>query len=130
MVQKMRSEEHTSELQSRVDISYAVFCLKKKLGANALRKFFRRHVVSACNTSTAFLQCLFFFNDTATTEICTLSLHAALPICGVGGVVAGAVQVLQAGGSARVQHAPGGDWKGPRLNASHAWISRKPSSAS
>src|ERR1044071_7191732 len=25
----MRSEEHTSELQSRVDISYAVFCLKK-----------------------------------------------------------------------------------------------------
>src|ERR1044071_10321044 len=26
----LRSEEHTSELQSRVDISYAVFCLKKK----------------------------------------------------------------------------------------------------
>src|ERR1044071_4477558 len=25
-----RSEEHTSELQSRVDISYAVFCLKKE----------------------------------------------------------------------------------------------------
>src|ERR1044071_10199067 len=25
-----RSEEHTSELQSRVDISYAVFCLTKK----------------------------------------------------------------------------------------------------
>src|ERR1044071_10064563 len=25
-----RSEEHTSELQSRVDISYAVFCLKNK----------------------------------------------------------------------------------------------------
>src|ERR1044071_10128017 len=25
-----RSEEHTSELQSRVDISYAAFCLKKK----------------------------------------------------------------------------------------------------
>src|ERR1044071_687971 len=24
----VRSEEHTSELQSRVDISYAVFCLK------------------------------------------------------------------------------------------------------
>src|ERR1044071_1375978 len=27
---RARSEEHTSELQSRVDISYAVFCLKKK----------------------------------------------------------------------------------------------------
>src|SRR6187431_3687131 len=26
----MRSEEHTSELQSRTVISYAVFCLKKK----------------------------------------------------------------------------------------------------
>src|ERR1044071_10269159 len=25
-----RSEEHTSELQSRVDISYAVFCVKKQ----------------------------------------------------------------------------------------------------
>src|ERR1043165_9972787 len=28
--QEMRSEEHTSELQSRGLISYAVFCLKKK----------------------------------------------------------------------------------------------------
>src|SRR3546814_1404177 len=27
---EMRSEEHTSELQSLVRISYAVFCLKKK----------------------------------------------------------------------------------------------------
>src|ERR1043166_2114837 len=44
----LRSEEHTSELQSRFGISYAVF----------------------------------FFNDTATTEIYTLSLHDALPICG------------------------------------------------
>src|ERR1044071_10392088 len=26
---RTRSEEHTSELQSRVDISYAVFCLKQ-----------------------------------------------------------------------------------------------------
>src|SRR3712207_8302735 len=27
------------------------------------------------------LRCFFFFNDTATTEIYTLSLHDALPIC-------------------------------------------------
>ena len=51
----IRSEEHTSELQSQSVISYAVFCLKK-----------------------------IFFNDTATTEIYTicytLSLHDALPI--------------------------------------------------
>src|ERR1043165_9999926 len=30
-----RSEEHTSELQSRGLISYAVFCLKKKTGHDA-----------------------------------------------------------------------------------------------
>src|SRR3546814_9829106 len=29
-----RSEEHTSELQSLMRISYAVFCLKKKIKAN------------------------------------------------------------------------------------------------
>src|SRR3712207_8909369 len=29
---------------------------------------------------TCFTQCFFFFNDTATTEIYTLSLHDALPI--------------------------------------------------
>ena len=28
---KERSEEHTSELQSPVPLSYAVFCLKKKM---------------------------------------------------------------------------------------------------
>src|SRR3546814_3903109 len=31
-----RSEEHTSELQSLMRISYAVFCLKKKMTANLL----------------------------------------------------------------------------------------------
>src|SRR2546427_9241089 len=31
------------------------------------------------------LLCFFFFNDTATTEIYTLSLHDALPILGPGG---------------------------------------------
>src|SRR3546814_892774 len=30
----MRSEEHTSELQSLMRISYAVFCLKKKKARN------------------------------------------------------------------------------------------------
>src|SRR3546814_6479911 len=32
--QKIRSEEHTSELQSLMRISYAVFCLKKKKNKN------------------------------------------------------------------------------------------------
>src|SRR3546814_6493129 len=30
VVEQLRSEEHTSELQSLMRISYAVFCLKKK----------------------------------------------------------------------------------------------------
>src|SRR3712207_8279889 len=32
-----------------------------------------------------FVECFFFFNDTATTEIYTLSLHDALPISGAAG---------------------------------------------
>src|SRR3546814_8736515 len=32
-----RSEEHTSELQSLMRISYAVFCLKKKKQKNAIK---------------------------------------------------------------------------------------------
>src|SRR3546814_9986729 len=32
-----RSEEHTSELQSLMRISYAVFCLKKKINTTTLR---------------------------------------------------------------------------------------------
>src|SRR3546814_3281145 len=34
--QKSRSEEHTSELQSLMRISYAVFCLKKKKNKNTI----------------------------------------------------------------------------------------------
>src|SRR3546814_7396035 len=33
-MQLVRSEEHTSELQSLMRISYAVFCLKKKTNTN------------------------------------------------------------------------------------------------
>src|SRR3546814_9763446 len=33
-----RSEEHTSELQSLMRISYAVFCLKKKKNQNSTRE--------------------------------------------------------------------------------------------
>src|SRR3546814_2983579 len=32
----MRSEEHTSELQSLMRLSYAVFCLKKKTALNSI----------------------------------------------------------------------------------------------
>src|SRR2546426_1118788 len=54
---------------SHLVISYAVFCLKKK---KKKKSFW-------CASRAIFF--LFFFNDTATTEIYTLSLHDALPIC-------------------------------------------------
>src|SRR6478735_3292507 len=88
-----RSEEHTSELQSPCKLVCRLLLEKKKLGSSrearptttALRErcsmltLHRRHSGSRCtNWSRAAL--FFFFHDTATTEIYTLSLHDALPI--------------------------------------------------
>src|SRR3546814_10285346 len=39
-----RSEEHTSELQSLMRISYAVFCLKKKKKTNKTHEFYKLHI--------------------------------------------------------------------------------------
>src|SRR3954463_4205535 len=87
---------------SHTIISYAVFCLKKKprkervSPSPALAKTVRAPHASAARrrlapvprppspplarSSCGFLLFFFFFNDTATTEIYTLSLHDALPI--------------------------------------------------
>src|SRR2546422_6360752 len=82
----------------------------------------------------------FFFNDTATTEIYTLSLHDALPISqSVGGLleVHGASSVfLEPAIDARTERLPHGagddraeithalkDRKSTRLNSSHGYIS-------
>src|SRR3546814_3439676 len=46
---RLRSEEHTSELQSLMRISYAVFCLKKK---SALITRSRRYRKKAINTES------------------------------------------------------------------------------
>src|SRR5574337_260053 len=55
----LRSEEHTSELQSPLNLVCRLLLEKKK----------KKNIFF-----------FFFFNDTATTEIYTLSLHDALPI--------------------------------------------------
>src|SRR5574344_614926 len=56
----LRGDRKSTRLNSSHQIiSYAVFCLKKK----------KKKIIF-----------FFFFNDTATTEIYTLSLHDALPI--------------------------------------------------
>src|SRR5438034_7145232 len=55
---------------------------------------------------------LFFFNDTATTEIYTLSLHDALPISAVG-----ALKLNAASRSTPARLAPGDPSGGPRSGA-------------
>src|SRR5689334_23810657 len=86
----------------------------------------------------------FFFNDSATTEIYTLSLHDALPILGLGQrgrELAGVEQrrqhraelgVVELGGGIlrevveadlRERDVGGGDRKSTRLNSSHSSIS-------
>src|SRR2546427_1346876 len=72
----------------------------------------------------------FFFNDTATTEIYTLSLHDALPICIMGGAGSAVAESLQAAGITRQLLQLGlpdefieQDRKSTRLNSSHSQIS-------
>src|SRR4029434_11139398 len=97
-----RSEEHTSELQSHLNIGCRLLLEKKKcmcvcccvvilstVPMTMLLDTRVRSVVecrgecseaSQSGESLAACLCYFFFNDTATTEIYTLSLHHALPI--------------------------------------------------
>src|SRR5438034_6385252 len=70
----------------------------------------------------------FFFNDTATTEIYTLSLHDALPICAAGGQPdkrqgRSARPPARAPSRGRLGKRGRGDRKSTRLNSSHTVIS-------
>src|SRR3546814_3420860 len=47
---RTRSEEHTSELQSLMRISYAVFCLKKKKKTNTTQKTTKNYITKASQT--------------------------------------------------------------------------------
>src|SRR3546814_3565057 len=46
-----RSEEHTSELQSLMRISYAVFCLKKKINTYSITKMTSTNDMPEVNTN-------------------------------------------------------------------------------
>src|SRR6266536_2915699 len=92
-----RSEEHTSELQSRVDLVCRLLLEKKKgrrlpddhadrrriravlpvVEHPGHRRGRRPRAGAGVRADQHFF---FFFNDTPTTEIYTLSLHDALPI--------------------------------------------------
>src|SRR2546427_5969781 len=77
----------------------------------------------------------FFFNDTATTEIYTLSLHDALPICFAAMAFAilrgtGVLELFEVGEQERqgsldalVEAIVQADRKSTRLNSSHSQIS-------
>src|SRR4029077_7438710 len=96
-----RSEEHTSELQSHLNLVCRLLLEKKKMAPKNRTSANISNLLNSTtqgNCSTPLCACLialharasilissvspsfFFFNDTATTEIYTLSLHDALPI--------------------------------------------------
>src|SRR6266536_3483534 len=93
--QLSRDRKSTRLNSSHEWISYAVFCLKKKNAGKPVAAAMSLHV-AVCNPPyrrpisgrlsrnnekrIARHQTFFFFNDTPTTEIYTLSLHDALPI--------------------------------------------------
>src|SRR5256885_8605321 len=85
-------------------------------------------------TPVVLLFFFFFFNDTATTEIYTLSLHDALPISPAGPIVAKGASACYARANRRPGQTTGiricqamsagsGDRKSTRLNSSHLVIS-------
>src|ERR1039457_5780158 len=98
-----RSEEHTSELQSPCNLVCRLLLEKKDifahtalLSATVFEEAKERTRPNRNGTDGVVIGCSFgvipyvrgqslslsfFFNDTATTEIYTLSLHDALPIC-------------------------------------------------
>src|SRR5260370_554701 len=92
---RVRSEEHTSELQSHLNLVCRLLLEKKKKKPRTdtcKDPTTRCHINNDYSTRLHVLLCrltrsallfyfFFFFNDTATTEIYTLSLHDALPIC-------------------------------------------------
>src|SRR2546427_1285364 len=77
---------------------------------------------------TPFTSSFFFFNDTATTEIYTLSLHDALPIYWIWPLLAAAAWRSAANGMRRTEPSlisvcSVQDRKSTRLNSSHSQIS-------
>src|SRR5215468_9963883 len=80
---RSRSEEHTSELQSHHDLVCRLLLEKKKKKVHdipALAKSDGANALPLSRLRETLQELFFFFKDTATTEIYTLSLHDALPI--------------------------------------------------
>src|SRR3712207_3018616 len=108
MTARASDRKSTRLNSSHANISYAVFCLKKKKKKKyrITVRFILQVMIILLVISDIYSLCLivFFFNDTATTEIYTLSLHDALPISRVGRLdrVPAAIGVEDHGVSVRV----------------------------
>src|SRR5476649_2959198 len=81
---KAIDRKSTRLISSHTVTSYAVFCLKKKIIRSLIPHYVKKRCLHKILLSQKPLHLsphlFFFFNDTATTEIYTLSLHDALPI--------------------------------------------------
>src|SRR5579883_2568259 len=99
--ERKRSEEHTSELQSRENLVCRLLLEKNNIGMiehvgdEMLSEYFAQ-AFKLLRWGGVFMIFFFFFNDTATTEIYTLSLHDALPISFLprAGVAAGPAEAI------------------------------------
>src|SRR3989304_879521 len=134
-----RSEEHTSELQSRLHLVCRLLLEKKRVQNGPPDAGSARPAVAPLAPAAAALPAavpvaasppgfqsappspeVLFFNDTATTEIYTLSLHDALPI------YRGRCLTVRPTDTAPWPSGTCGwriDRKSTRLNSSHAYIS-------
>src|SRR6266446_391959 len=128
---RSRSEEHTSELQSPCNIVCRLLLEKKNrlcergsdadaAGDDQLRLSLSARKSPRFRMPAASPSSFFFFSETATTEIYTLSLHDALPIWST---------IIPAGSSgsaacrAETEGSASTDRKSTRLNSSHLVIS-------
>src|SRR4051795_10156856 len=77
----LRSEEHTSELQSHSHLVCRLLLENIEMAtANRQESEMSERPIGEVAKSLTADRSLLFFNETATTEIYTLSLHDALPI--------------------------------------------------
>src|SRR5471030_917986 len=85
-ITRLQDRKSTRLNSSHLGSSYAVFCLKKKKNHGQFHQGTQRGIpVAGADRSRVphareHHRLRFFFNDPATTEIYTLSLHDALPI--------------------------------------------------
>src|SRR6266850_2496544 len=128
-----RDRKSTRLNSSHLVISYAVFCLKKKTHhiAGGLQRLVEYELIylraerrEPLHLFLEQAECgafgrVFFFNDPAPTEIYTLSLHDALPICRASASCTSPATMSRPIGMRSAMATGPVDRKSTRLNSSH-----------